>query len=161
MTPQDINEKHQHLRAETEGIQTYVELARHCLDSIECFPPASEKDVSGAEAALSIVFPEELKKLWKETDGLYWHGYPLVMQVPELQTQNRAFRDGDICDFYMPFDSLLVFGETATGDYFFYPIQRDGKTREDIFLLDHEIDSRQYFCHNLRELIISLSVGKY
>src|SRR5690348_12775719 len=45
-------------------------------------------------------------------------------------------------DLYMPFDPLFVFAWVGNGDLFFFPIQAGGIHRDDVFLWDHETDSR-------------------
>ena len=44
----------------------------------------------------------------------------------------------------MPFDSLLLFGQLGNGDLFAHPVL-DGAVREDVFVWDHEDDSRTWY----------------
>ena len=54
----------------------------------------------------------------------------------------------------MPLDCLLFFGGNGCGDYFGYPITRlSGVRNDNVFMWDHEYDSRIWKANNLEELI--------
>ncbi len=56
----------------------------------------------------------------------------------------------------MPFDSLLFFGEAGNGDQFFYRIL-DGHVRDaDVYLWDHETDSRTWGAPSLVAFLPSI-----
>jgi hypothetical protein len=52
----------------------------------------------------------------------------------------------------MPFDSLLFFADTGTGDQFAYPITPTG-IRDDIYVWDHEDDSRRWYAARLEQYL--------
>lgn len=51
----------------------------------------------------------------------------------------------------MPFEHLLFFGDAGNGDQFAFPIHADGTiNRPDIFLWNHEMDSRSWIAPSLK-----------
>jgi hypothetical protein len=79
-----------------------------------------------------------------------WPAADIARHNAELRT-NRDFRR-----MYMPFDALLFFGEAGNGDQFFYRIL-DGEVRDpDIYLWDHENDSRTWRAGGLQTFLLSI-----
>ena len=114
--------------------------------------PATASELERAEAELRIAFPDELRSLLLETNGVMaYYSSPLVWPVEEIVTQNRFFRaNPDFAELYMPFDSLLLFGAEGNSDHFGYSIL-GGKIRLSSFIYewDHESDSRVWFATDL------------
>jgi hypothetical protein len=114
--------------------------------------PATPAEIARAETELQISFPEELRSLLLETNGVKAHySSPLVWPVEEMITQNRMFRaNADFAKLYMPFDPLLFFGDEGNGDQFAYRIL-GGQIREMSFIYewDHESDDRVWFATDL------------
>lgn len=52
----------------------------------------------------------------------------------------------------MPFDHVLAFGQTGNGDLFFHPVLR-GEVREDVFVWDHEDDSRTWYARDVEDAV--------
>ncbi|UPK43655.1 SMI1/KNR4 family protein [Paenibacillus pabuli] len=52
----------------------------------------------------------------------------------------------------MPFDNLIFFGESGIGDLFAFPVTGDRICRDDVFVWNHENDSRNW---------VAPSVSKY
>ena len=53
----------------------------------------------------------------------------------------------------MPFDNLLLFGEEANDDLYAFVILKDKINRDDIFIWEHETDSRNWFASNLKKYL--------
>lgn len=118
--------------------------------------PASDASLAEIEAALGVALPEELSALLRETDGVSHreYGYSLLWSAKTILEQNLEFRSyPDQNELYMPFDPLLFFAEAGNGDQFFFPIQAGGIHRADIFVWDHETDSRTWIASNLQSFI--------
>jgi hypothetical protein len=86
----------------------------------------------------------------------------LVWPCERIMKDNSMFRtDADFAELYMSFDSLLFFGASGGGDQFAFAIQRDGKIhRKDIFIWNHENDSREWAARNLDIFLDWVLTGK-
>lgn len=115
-------------------------------------PPVTASELEHAERELRIAFPDELRSLLLETNGVSaYYSSPLVWPVEEIATQNRLFRENpDFAELYMPFDCLLLFGAEGNSDHFGYRIL-DGRIRDTSFIYewDHESDGRVWFATDL------------
>jgi hypothetical protein len=133
----------------------WVELARRFQPEARAAIPASNAVVEEAEEALGIQFPPDLRALLEESDGLvdeYGAGIWSVARLLEANLQLRE--DSRASDLYMTFDNLLLIADAGNGDLFAYPIQGDGAiNRPDIFLWDHETDSRQWVAGSLQQFV--------
>jgi hypothetical protein len=117
--------------------------------------PARPEDIRDAETRLGVLFPQALKELWSQSNGLIdrygcwfvWSCEEIVKRNMEMRTL-PAFRE-----LLMPFDTLLFFGDDGGGDLFFFPIL-DGKIRNEfMFRWDHETDSRILEQHHLETFV--------
>lgn len=117
-------------------------------------PPATASELDRAETELQISFPDELRSLLLETNGVKaYYSSPLIWPVEDMITQNLFFRaNPDFAELYMPFDSLLLFGDEGNGDHFGYSIL-GGQIRDASFIYewDHENDGRVWFATDLPE----------
>jgi hypothetical protein len=115
-------------------------------------PPAVTAQLDRAERELQISFPMELRSLFLESNGVAAHySCPFVWPIEKVVAENRSFRKNpDFVDLYMPFDSLLFFGDEGNGDHFGYRIL-GGQIRPTSFIYewDHESDDRVWFATDL------------
>jgi hypothetical protein len=121
----------------------------------EFHSPASAEHMSQAEMALGQSLPAELVDLLTETNGAeISFGVSVVWGVDKMVANNlhlRAeWRPGGEMGGCMPIDHLLLFGESSNGDMFAFPITAEG-VRNQIFVLDHEDDSRRCEANSLQE----------
>jgi len=133
----------------------WTELARRFQPEARAAPPAPSAVVEEAEEALGVQLPAELRALFEETDGLIDEYGAGIWSVARLvENTLRMWEDFSGGDLYMPFGNLLLIGDAGNGDLFAYPIQGDGAiNRADIFLWDHETDSRQWVAASLRQFV--------
>jgi len=111
-------------------------------------PPATEQQISEIEEKLHIHLPKDLKSLLRETNGDDF----LLLSTDQIIEINLMVRTQD---FYMPLDCLLFFGRNGCGDYYGYPITReDGVRDNNVYMWDHEYDSREWKAGSLEEIII-------
>lgn len=132
-------------------------------NDVEFGPPVSEDRLVAAEAALGIAFPDELRSLLGETDGVVGeYGLGLVWPLDQIVKDNLEFRGCEgFRDLYMPFDCLLFFGDAGNGDQFAFPIQADGAIhRSDVFAWTHEDDGRKWIASSLKSFLERWSSGK-
>ena len=115
----------------------------------------SPPDLEMAEIGLGAALPPALRDLLTETNGVTGeYGLNLIWPLERIVADNLAFRANDqFRRLYMPFDPFLFFGDAGNGDQFAYAIL-DGEVRmPDIFVWDHENDSRLWVAPDLRQFI--------
>lgn len=79
-----------------------------------------------------------------------------IVEVNLMFRQNANFRE-----LYMPFDHLLFFGDAGNGDQFAFPIQSDGLIhRLDVFVWNHEDDSRSWVARSLKDYLDRWLTGR-
>lgn len=117
--------------------------------------PAPDGALAEAARTLGSALPESLAGLLAETDGISDHyGFGIVWSVRELLDRNREMRETeDFADLYMAFDGLLFFGEIGEGDLVGLRVLR-GITPDDVFLWDHETDSRVWVAPSLERFLL-------
>lgn len=110
--------------------------------------PAGESALRECEAALGQRLPTQLIELLRETNGVEGeYGLGLVWPVERIKEDNLQFRtSSDFTSLYMPFDPLLFFADAGNGDQFAF-VMRDRPA--DVFVWDHETDSRMMVAPNL------------
>jgi hypothetical protein len=124
--------------------------------------PASQPQLAAAERSLGIELPPQLRDLLLETDGIRGeYDLPLVWSLDRIVRDNRHFRsEASFRTLYMPFDPLLFFSDAGNGDQFAFSILAGEVRRNDIFVWNHEDDSRTWVAANLRALLDGWISGK-
>jgi len=132
------------------------ETAAVCFGDCKYGPPASAETIASAEKTLGCPIPGELKDLYHQADGIWaHHGTSLVMPIREALKENERLRHSPLFrHLYMPFDNMLVFGGTGNGDLLFFRVHIDGSVASDVFIWDHESDSRSFFADSLKDLFL-------
>ncbi len=129
----------------------WIELVKtHCSDS-EFRSPANEIRMQEADIQLGLSLHRDLKDLLGETNGVIGeYGLDLVWGIDRIVSDNLTFRDNeDFRTLYMPFDHLLFFGDTGNGDMFAYSICGGVIRRPDVYVWNHEDDSRSWVAPSL------------
>ncbi|MFJ9788384.1 SMI1/KNR4 family protein [Streptomyces globosus] len=123
-------------------------------DGAEARPPAPPARLDRLEAALGQYPPKPLRDLLLETDGVSdGHGTCVVWGVDQIVEVNLAFRsDASFRSLYMPFEPLMFFGESGGGDQFAFV---RSPARDDVFVWDHETDSRLWIAPGLESFLRS------
>lgn len=116
---------------------------------------ATQSSIAETEAALAIEFPEQLRSLLLESNGVLGeYDLGLVWSLDRIRDENLYFRNNsDFADLYMPFEHLLFFGDAGNGDQFAYPIQNGKIHRSDVFVWDHETDDRRWVAGSLKQYL--------
>ena len=127
----------------------------------EFHSPASAEQIKQAEMALGQPLPSELVMLLSETNGAeISFGVSLVWAADKIAENNMRLRGewhpGGEMGGIMPIDHLLFFGESSNGDLFAFPITNEG-VRNQVFVWDHEDDSRRCEANSLHEWFTSSS----
>jgi hypothetical protein len=117
--------------------------------------PAPDAELAKTEAALGVRLPADLRALLQASNGVTdRYGADLVWPATRLVHSNIEFRTHpDFAELYMPFDSLLFFSDEGGGDQFAYVITAGQVRRPDIFVWQHETDSRIWVASDLTAFI--------
>ncbi|MFF7097372.1 SMI1/KNR4 family protein [Streptomyces rubradiris] len=114
--------------------------------------PVGEDELVSAELALGREFPVDLKALLRESNGVSDEfGCEFVWSAANIVARNREMRETPgFGDLYMPFDPLLFIGDNGGGDLFAFVVN---PSRQDVFVWQHETDSRRWVARDLRDYI--------
>ncbi|GHH08880.1 SMI1/KNR4 family protein [Streptomyces rubradiris] len=114
--------------------------------------PAEPSDLVTAEKRLGRSVPAELRQLLLESNGVIGHFLVnTVWSLDRIVETNLYFRsDETFAQLYMPFDALLFFGDNGGGDQFAFVRKPE---RPDIFVWEHESDSRRWVARDLRDYL--------
>ena len=123
---------------------------------------AAADDLQRTESGLRVALPRDLRALLAQSDGVAGrYGEGLVWPSAQILKVNLEFRSSpSFRDLYMPFDALLFFADAGNGDQFAYRILNGRATEHDIYLWDHENDSRSWKASTLRQYLEWLSTGR-
>jgi SMI1 / KNR4 family (SUKH-1) len=121
---------------------------------VQFHDPASAEALAQLERAISVPVPRDLVALLSETNGVSGqYGLGLVWSADRILRDNESFRtSADFGEVYMPFDPLLFFADAGNGDQFAFPITAAG-ARNDVFVWDHEDDSRRWYAASLEQYL--------
>jgi len=108
--------------------------------------------VEQASRELAAAIPDELASLLSETNGVAdRYGAGLIWPIERIVEDNQRFRTS-FGDIYMSFDSLLFFADAGNGDQFAFSITT-ASVRDDVFVWDHESDSRRWYAGSLAQYL--------
>jgi hypothetical protein len=137
--------------------------------SLEFYPPISEQDITLAERELQVRFPQDLKDLLTDTNGVGLHlhlekppydiliGY-VIWPVERIVADNTNLRtNNQTSRIYMPFDDFLFFSDAGNGDLFGFSLLKHQESHDQIYRWDHEDDGRICIAHSLKEFIRFIS----
>jgi hypothetical protein len=137
--------------------RVWAEMIAELTESVRFFPPAAEVAIQYSQRALGHPLPGDLVDLLRETNGvegeygLVWSG--LVWPVERIVEDNLTFRtSSEFGQLYMPFEALLFFADAGNGDQFAFVLRDD---RRDVFVWDHETDSRTWVAPRLVEYLVA------
>ena len=114
--------------------------------------PSTPAAIGNTQRSLQIEFPAELVALLSESNGVLGeYGLGLVWPVERIVSDNVSFRaNAEFREIYMPFDCLLFFGDAGNGDQFAFSICGGVIRSDDVFVWNHENDSRTWVAPSLR-----------
>ena len=121
---------------------------------VELQDPAAPDALAAVEEQLGHPLPEALRQLLLETDGIEAdYGTEVSWTAGKILVENRSFRSNEeFRGLYMPFDPLMFFGDNGGGDQFAFVRTPD---RDDVFVWDHETDSRIWVAPSLEQYLRS------
>src|SRR5215510_8263123 len=115
--------------------------------------PATLNEIADVESALGMSLLKKLKELLQESNGVEGsYGLGLIWNMERIKRDNLSFRRSSDCkDLYMPFDHLLFFADAGNGDQFTFAILNKEIRTPDIFVWNHENDSREWIAPSLEK----------
>jgi hypothetical protein len=130
---------------------TWREFIQNLTPNSTFHSPAILDEINKVELTLDVLLPDELKSLLQESNGVEGsYGLGLIWDVERIQKDNLFFREfADYKDIYMPFDDLLFFADAGNGDQFAFTVLNGEIRKGDIFVWNHEDDSRQWAAPSL------------
>lgn len=130
--------------------------------------PASLQLIKECEKRLGVIFPNELRSLLLQTNGVRQRdpnvkgkidsGY-FLFSVERIMEINM-FQRTQTGDYTMPLDCLLFFAEDGIGDYFGFPVVKGRVPHSRIYFWNHEDDSRLSIAPSLEYFIKNWRLGK-
>jgi SMI1/KNR4 family protein SUKH-1 len=140
----------------------WQQLAKQHSSAIVAHAGASESAIQLAERTLAVAFPDDLRSCLMESDGIEGeYGLGLVWPLERIVRENRSFREtAQFRELYMPFDCLLFFADAGNGDQFAFSIQAGAIRRDDVFVWNHENDSRAWVAPSLSKYLEWWLCGK-
>ena len=114
--------------------------------------PARTEQLAEVEQVFMVALPGDLTSLLSETNGVTdRYGAGLIWSTDRVISDNQSFRES-FAELYMPFDALLFFADAGNGDQFAFPLTSAG-ARDDVFVWDHESDSRRWYASSLEQYL--------
>lgn len=131
--------------------ETWREYIQSITPAFAFHPPATLDEIVKEESSLGVVFPVDLRELLQETNGVEGsYGLGLIWNIERMQKDNLDFRRStDFKNLYMPFNCLLFFADAGNGDQFAFRILNGEIRTSDIYVWDHEDDSRRWIAPSL------------
>ena len=133
----------------------WLELVSQLTQDLQSHSPATLNEIASVESELEVSLPRELKNLLQESNGVEGpYGLGLIWGTERIKRDNLSFRRFlDFKDLYMPFDHLLFFADAGNGDLFALAILNNKIRNPDIFVWNHENDSREWVAPSLERYL--------
>ncbi|MFE7896433.1 SMI1/KNR4 family protein [Streptomyces sp. NPDC057424] len=120
--------------------------------SAELRSPVDSGTLDRIEESLGQSLPADLRSFLLESDGISdEYGTDVIWPAERILNDNLSFRgDEQYRSLYMPFDSLIFFGDNGGGDQFAFVRLPE---RNDVFVWDHETDGRDLVAPSLESYL--------
>ncbi|PED87845.1 MULTISPECIES: SMI1/KNR4 family protein [Bacillus cereus group] len=117
--------------------------------------PATKDEISQIKEKLNVELPNDLSSLLNETNGVFdEYDCLFIWSIEQILKENLNLRSfNDFKDLYMPFDCLLFFADGGNGDLFGYAILNGAIQKDDVYVWNHENDSRTWVAPSLKTFI--------
>jgi hypothetical protein len=139
----------------------WTDLIKELTQDYKFYVPVTESQLLEVENSMNIELPVSLKKLLQESNGVTdEYGTSIIWTLERIKKDNLEFRSNDdFKELYMPFDHLLFFSDAGNGDQFAFPILNGKIIKDDIYVWNHEDDSRTWISSSLSSFIKGLLNG--
>ncbi|MGF2713212.1 hypothetical protein BWGOE3_30340 [Bacillus mycoides] len=123
--------------------------------------PATKDELTEVQKYLHVELPNDLSHLLQEINGIEGEYGDFIWDASRIKTENMNMRNTVVFkDLYMPFDCLLFFADGGNGDLFGYSILNGIVQRDDIYVWNHENDSRTWVAPSLKTFMEWWGSGK-
>ncbi|EJV84592.1 MULTISPECIES: SMI1/KNR4 family protein [Bacillus cereus group] len=123
--------------------------------------PATKDELAEVQKNLQLELPNDLYQLLQETNGIEGEYGQFIWDASKIKIENMNMRNiVGFKDLYMPFDCLLFFADGGNGDLFGYSILNGIVQRDDIYVWNHENDSRTWVAPSLKIFMVWWESGK-
>jgi hypothetical protein len=141
---------------------SWIEFLKSISDDFVFTKGVTDQALAETESILGFSISSELHDLLKETNGVESKSAHLlfILSIERIKQDNLEMRNSQSMDLYMPFDDFLFFADCGNGDKFGFPIVKNGRIRKDVFMWNHEDDSRSWCAPTLRTFIQWWNDGK-
>ena len=122
--------------------------------------PATHEQLKEINDNFNLNITNELADLLKETNGVdlegvrFWSSSEIIEENVERRTL-EVYKDS-----YMSFHSLLFFADAGNGDFFGFSIINGDIQKDDIYVWNHEDDSRTWIAPSLEDFLVWWSEGE-
>ncbi|MEH7452153.1 SMI1/KNR4 family protein [Gottfriedia acidiceleris] len=137
----------------------WKELIKNISEEAEFNEPSTQKQIEEIQVKFNLELPNELINFLKESDGIDVEGVRIWSTKEKIEENVDRRTDEVFKDTYMPFDCLLFFGDAGNGDLFGFSIVNGDIQSNNIFVWNHEDDSRTWIAPYLEEFLIWWSEG--
>lgn len=133
----------------------WADLIKELTQDYKFYVPVTESQLLEVENSMNIELPVSLKELLQESNGVTdEYGTSIIWTLERIKKDNFEFRSNDdFKELYMPFDHLLFFSDAGNGDQFAFPILNGKIIKDDIYVWNHEDDSRTWISSSLSSFI--------
>ncbi|WEK56080.1 MAG: SMI1/KNR4 family protein [Candidatus Cohnella colombiensis] len=112
--------------------------------------PASIESINSAEIELNVQFPQTLKELLLESNGvLDEFECDALWPLERIIEENKSIR----IEEQITFNNFLLFSDAGNGDLFAFSIKEGNDNNEEIYVWNHEDESREIVSTSLKDFI--------
>ena len=124
--------------------------------------PATATALLSIKTELNIKLPKKLTDLYNETNGVYGnYGISFIWPTEQVIKENIFFWTiNEHRDSMELLDTFLFFSDAGNGDLFGYSIKNGSIQNEDIYVWNHEDDSRSLIASSLEEFLRGWIIGE-
>jgi hypothetical protein len=117
--------------------------------------PVTEAEILSIKEELFVELPKVLVALYQETNGIYGvYGTSLIWSTKQILKENKFFWSlHENRDFIKPLNDFLFFSDAGNGDLFGFKISNGNIQSEEIYVWNHEDDSRSIISASLEEFV--------
>ncbi|GHU24326.1 SMI1/KNR4 family protein [Spirochaetia bacterium] len=128
---------------------------REFISKIDCEltfnQSASIESINAAEIELKVQFPQSLKSLLLESNGVQDEfECDAIWPLERIIEENKNIR---IIEEQITFNGFLLFSDAGNGDLFAFSIKDGNKNKEEIYVWNHEDKSRDIISSSLKDFI--------
>jgi hypothetical protein len=115
--------------------------------------PASIESINAVEIELNVQFPQSLKNLLLESDGIQDEfECDVIWPIERILEENKNIRI-EYIEEQISFNDFLLFSDAGNGDQFALSIKDGNVNKEEIYVWNHEDESRDILSSSLKEFI--------